>query len=527
MPDAPDGFLKCDQGEVPVIPARPFARPRTLVPVVGLAAALGLGLALAAPADHAAGQATADAGPKVVRTTIPLAVGRKQLGSWRPLAAWRGAKIVFRGASGRGDTVLRLADRPRKGGFVGVSASLGPQTAVGGKADMNLIRQRLGRGRARALLTVDSAKGGSVQAGVIRVAGGRNGLRWALWFKDNGGDRSDLVVSRAHARLRAWHTVQVATRWGRAGARASLEVDGKTVLRGVPRDLSGVVAQRVTLGLGRPSAENETGAMLVRSASVKAAIGVPGAGGRPGGTAPASPPAGGSTPANPTIALPGRELMRADWETGNLSQWDSVQAVSSDRIQVVGSPVRQGTRAGKFTVHSGDDPLGGNYGDRAEVSLDTNESEGDERWYAWSTMVGTDMPRTNQFQVISQWHSQANGQPPVAFFAENDSLVLMIHPHSSPGNLIRYVRAWSGPLRRGEWQDITMHVKWSGSDAIGFVELWINGARQTFSDGTQTMRIRTTYPGIGNYFKQGYYRQFGISQSGTVYHDGFRMNAPG
>jgi hypothetical protein len=41
------------------------------------------------------------------------------------------------------------------------------------------------------------------------------------------------------------------------------------------------------------------------------------------------------------------------------------------------------------------------------------------------------------------------------------------------------------------------------------------------------MRIRTTYPGIDNYFKQGYYRQFGISQTGTVYHDGFRMNAPG
>jgi hypothetical protein len=498
------------------------------VPVAGLVAAAGLaglaGLVLAAPPDPAAGQATAAAAPNVVRTTLPLAVGKKRLGEWRPLVAQRGAKVGFKRVPGGGE-VLRLADRPRKGGFVAVSASLGPQTAVGSKADVNLTRQRLGRGRARALLTVDSAKGGSVQAGVIRVAGGRKGLRWALWFKDNAGDRSDLVVSRKRAELRAWHTLEIATRWGRNGARASLKVDGKTVLRGVPRDLAGVVAQRVTIGLGRPSAAEETGAMLVRSARVKAAIGLAGAGrgASPGAAAPgAAPP-----PANPTIALPGRELMRADWETGNLSQWDSVQAVASDRIQVVGSPVRQGARAGKFTVHSGDDPLGGNYGDRAEVSLDTNESEGDERWYTWSTMVGTDMPRTSQFQVISQWHSRENGQPPVAFFAENDSLVLMIHPHSSPGNLIRYVRAWSGPLRRGEWQDIVMHVKWSGSDAIGFVELWINGARQTFSDGSQTMHIRTTYPGIGNYFKQGYYRQFGISQSGTVYHDGFRMNAAG
>jgi hypothetical protein len=516
-----------NQGEVPVIPAGPIARPRTLLPAAGLAAAGLAGLALGLSAGPAAGQATADAAPKVVRTTVPLAVDKQQLGDWRPLVAQRGAKVTFKRVRGD-ETVLRLADRPRRGGFVAVSASLGPQTAVGGKADVNLTRQRLARGRARALLTVDSAKGGSVQAGVIRVSGGRKGLRWALWFKDNAGDRSDFVVSRKRAKLRAWQRLEIVTRWGRDRARASLKVNGTTVVLGAPRDLSGVVAQRVTLGLGRPSAPRETGAMLVRSARVKAAIGLPGGGsGAGGGSAPGGPPAGAPGPANPTVALPGRELMRADFETGNLSQWDSVQAVASDRIQVVGSPVRQGSRAGKFTVHSGDDPLGGNYGDRAEVSLDTNESEGDERWYTWSTMVGTDMPRTSQFQVISQWHSRENGQPPVAFFAENDSLVLMIHPHSSPGNLIRYVRAWSGPLRRGEWQDITMHVKWSGSDAIGFVELWINGARQTFSDGTQTMRIRTTYPGIDNYFKQGYYRQFGISQTGTVYHDGFRMNAPG
>jgi hypothetical protein len=221
--------------------------------------------------------------------------------------------------------------------------------------------------------------------------------------------------------------------------------------------------------------------------------------------------------------------MRADFETGNLSQWDSVQTVASDRIRTVTSPVRQGGFAGRFEVRPGDDPFcqngGGCFGDRAEVSLDTNEREGDERWYSWSTMVGTDVPSTSAFQVVSQWHSRADGRPPLAFFAQNDSLVLWIHPHRGPNDQIAFVKAWSGPLRRGEWQDIVMHIKWSGSDSIGFVELWVNGVRQTFDNGQQRRNIRTMYPGISNYFKQGYYRESGISATGVVYHDGFKMSA--
>jgi hypothetical protein len=103
----------------------------------------------------------------------------------------------------------------------------------------------------------------------------------------------------------------------------------------------------------------------------------------------------------------------------------------------------------------------------------------------------------------------------------------MVHPHRAPGDQIAFVRAWSGPVKRGQWRDIQMHVKWSGSDSIGFIELWVDGVRQTFDDGQERRYIRTMYPGIDNYFKQGYYRQGGIGAIGVVYHDNFRMNAPG
>jgi hypothetical protein len=495
-------------------PTHPSARSTAAVAgLVALGAALA---ALGAVAGGASGQASPT---QIVRTSLGMPLSESGFGKWTPLVAQRGAKVSVRnGSDGR---MLQLSDRPRRGGYVAVSTALDPQSAVSASAEVNIARLRLGSGRARALLTIGSASGHSVQAGVIR---GRDAkLHWAIWHKSDAEPRGDVVVSRARLTLRRWYKIQVVSHWARPEARCRLKIDGKVVAVVAKRDMSHVLAQRVTLGLGRPSASNETGTVLVRRARVRAAVGVAGPASGPSPRPPAPSPSG------PSPSIPGQVLLRGDWNTGNLSQFDSVQTVASERIRAVTSPVREGSHAGRFEVRPGEDPFcgsgGGCYGDRAEVSLDTNEEEGDERWYSWSTMVDPGFPRTGAFQAVSQWHSRANGRPPLAFFVENDSLVLWIHPHRGPGDQISFVRAWSGPLRRGEWQDIVMHIKWSGSDSVGFVELWVNGVRQTFDNGQQRRNIRTMYPGISNYFKQGLYRQSGISGTGIVYHDGFKMSA--
>ena len=64
-----------------------------------------------------------------------------------------------------------------------------------------------------------------------------------------------------------------------------------------------------------------------------------------------------------------------------------------------------------------------------------------------------------------------------------------------------------------------MRVRWSGSDRRGWVELWMNGRRVV-----KRARVRTMYPGYGNYFKQGYYRCNCLTRTGVVYHDGFRQS---
>lgn len=222
------------------------------------------------------------------------------------------------------------------------------------------------------------------------------------------------------------------------------------------------------------------------------------------------------------LDIPGNILRSGDFNTGSLSQWSGSQQSHPYSIAVQRDDVREGGHAARFEVRNGDNPIG--YGDRAEVQASTGESEGKERWYSWSTKFDTSFPRYGAWQVVSQWHANAAGSPPISFMAENDDLVLRAHRYSAPNSLIDIVDIWRGSLRRGQWQDIKVHVKWSGSDSTGFLELWIDDVRQTFDDGTRRRYIRTLYPGYGAYFKQGLYRLSGLSATGIVYHDGFRMS---
>jgi hypothetical protein len=226
----------------------------------------------------------------------------------------------------------------------------------------------------------------------------------------------------------------------------------------------------------------------------------------------------GETADEPTHRIPGRVLVRGDWETGDLSQWDGAQAVSRDRIQVVTDPVDQGGHAGRFEVREGDNPIG--FGDRAEVQVGSGETEGADRWYAWSTMFDPSFPVTDAWQVVTQWHcSDCDGTPSLAFYVIGDRYALQVNPHEEDGTPLEEQVLWSTPTDPGTWHHIRLHVVWSGDDEAGLVELWHDGERVA-----GPVRIRTLYPGHEAYFKQGYYRRSGEPQTGVVYHDAFRAS---
>ena len=445
---------------------------------------------------------------------MSLDIAKGRLDPWSPIVGVPAGEISFSRTPGLG-RVLTFTDDPRHGDYVAVTTTIAPQTIVTQTAQINLYKQQLRRGKVRSLMSVTGRDGTSFQAGVMRTL--QNQLMWAVWTKTPSGKLVGIRTGH-YARLREWHTMRLSTTWGGPRSRASLWVDKRVEARTPRRALQSTAGERAIVGLGRPSKRTETGILVVRSVTVSGAAPLAGLGGTPT-PAPVNAPAQRS----PDV-LPGTPLKVADYETGDLSQWGSFQRVASDRIQITASPVRQGRYAARFEVRNGDNPIG--YGDRAEVQTSTGESEGQERWYSWSTMLAPDFPRTSAWQVISQWHANSDGSPPLAFFVENDSIVLQAHRFSGPGSPIDIKDIWTGPANRGQWQDILMHVKWSGSDSVGFVELWINGVQQRFDDGSTRRYIRTLTPGVGAYFKQGLYRQSGIPGTGVVYHDGFRMSAP-
>jgi|GEM_PF-3550936 len=521
--------------------------PRTATATRPVAAVVCVAAAVAALSAVSSSALAADAASHSGQLELqPSAAG---LGGWTALVRRPHGRVRVVRTPSDGD-VLRISDGGRPAGYVMMGVQFAPRTSVVGQAEVNLGRQVIATRRARPVIEV-AGGGVSFEAGMVRTRAGA--LRWGAWFKDRDGSRRGLVVSPVRVKKREWTKVTLATRWNQANGRASLRVDGRVVLRTKAINLTGRTATRVHVGLGDPDGRREVGVLYVRRAlawgpglpltaatpTPDPAGSAPAAGGgtapRTGSTprtgttprtttprpapAPAPPRTGPTPPPPPNGDIPGRLIHKVDFENG-FAGTSSYQAVSRDRARTVTSPVAQGSYSGRFEVRQGDDPINSS-GDRSEVSIDTNDTEGQERWYSWAVMFDGSFPNAGGggWQVVTQFHSQrSGGQPPVAFYAENNVFRLQVWPKNSDGSSASGPRTiWSTPVQRNVWYRMQLHVKWSGRDDTGFVELFVNGQPA----GSKTY-IRTMYPGYRNYTKVGYYRSDNISQTGVVYIDDFR-----
>jgi hypothetical protein len=200
-------------------------------------------------------------------------------------------------------------------------------------------------------------------------------------------------------------------------------------------------------------------------------------------------------------------LWRGDFETGDLSQWAGREGLIS-RLTVVQSPVRQGKYALRTELHQGDVTNSGTRNEVENSSAQFNEVEGNDRWYAWSTMFAADFPAPNTWQVFTQWHhSGLTGSPPVEFDVLGETIQLA---HNG-GTVL-----WRAPLVRNVWHDFVFHVLWSSTN--GYVELYYDGTKVVDRQAVPTLN-----PGQYAYLKQGLYRDASIVDVGVVYHDGMVM----
>ncbi len=236
--------------------------------------------------------------------------------------------------------------------------------------------------------------------------------------------------------------------------------------------------------------------------------------------------AGAPTTGRDGVPVGSRTLFTGDWETGDFSQWETCQSALTngdcrqvgrgDRTMSIVPDARQGRAAARFDIREGDVPdFGG--GERSEVMSSAPGAvvrEGDERWYQWSMKLPADFENpTGVWFIVMQWHSEGNGSPPLAINI-GDGGTVDVGGDGVPSAPRRTL----GPVRRGEWVDYTLHVKFSNDAGGGFVEGWENG-RQTVP-----RTARATMVDDSNYLKAGIYRDTGPATSVTL--DGLQVTAP-
>ncbi len=210
-------------------------------------------------------------------------------------------------------------------------------------------------------------------------------------------------------------------------------------------------------------------------------------------------------------------LWKGDYETGDISQWTRAQEIAPDRLQVVESPRHQGRYALRAEVRQGDNPIGAS-GNRNELVYMSNETEGDERFYGWSTLWPNDYPLTPTWQSSTQWHhSGSDGAPPVRFILGCSAADCGVGLPDTLFFIVTGHNVWTTqPLQLGVWHNFVLHIKWSSDPSVGFVELWLDGKQVVAKTN-----LATLYAGQTVYLKQGLYRDAATAPTAVLYHDGF------
>lgn len=224
------------------------------------------------------------------------------------------------------------------------------------------------------------------------------------------------------------------------------------------------------------------------------------------------------------------ELFKADYETGNFSQYQSVEGHSNE-IWAQSTLKLNGSYAQKVTVRLDEHNVGGSSW-RAEAvqSNGTGGKAGQTLWYGFSYYIPADWvsdPSTEE--IIWQLHELPDAcetwrSPYLSLNISGGTISLRRRYDSKPcsvGNTPEGTGTIaSTPLVKGQWVDVVIKAQFSYTSS-GRVQYWVNG--QLVGDQTGGNIYNDTAPG---YLKVGLYRWVWPDKSitsRTVYHDEVRV----
>jgi hypothetical protein len=212
----------------------------------------------------------------------------------------------------------------------------------------------------------------------------------------------------------------------------------------------------------------------------------------------------------------GRVLFRADFESGDLSQWSGTgtrgQNATPANVQVVTDIVQQGKYAGRFTIHETDvfNPqqlrvqVGG-----PRITVD----EGSDTYMAfWLYMTEAPKDRDNFFY----WE----GNPPPKY---DNVMTWWVEPKEGGGTQVKYGTGnlgrngteWESEFTTGKWHQLAMHIHWSEDKEKGNTRLWFDGAL------VLDRKLKTKGPESVYFCQPGIHRSPHRPSVDTIYFDNF------
>ena len=351
------------------------------------------------------------------------------------------------------------------------------------------------RANADTLRIVSPVAGADV-SGATRLTGSAPRSARSVSFRVDAG-RTRLARKRGRTRRDGGVLDTTPLRAGRHTITLRAKVRGKLVTKRVRITVSKV---RRTLRAGTTTGTSKGG----RTKTGKGQTALQPIVSEPTTTAPAptttAPPAAGST------------IFSDDFESGDFSRWELVQAVSSDRARIAAAPAGRSGNAARFEVRNGDH-VNGEPNSRAELAWGGDMfSEGETHTFTWSTYFEPGFSAEDEWVTTTQFKGDGTGGPPLELGVNGETFIFNAGPHMD------YVHLFDTPLVRGQWLDITVRVHWSRDPGKGNVEMWYRGQKVV-----DNYKMATLMPNVDNYFKFGLYRDADIQSTGVVWHDGLTI----
>ncbi len=218
------------------------------------------------------------------------------------------------------------------------------------------------------------------------------------------------------------------------------------------------------------------------------------------------------------LALPlaAKILFRADFESGDLSQWANTgtrsQNATPRNITLVTDIVQQGKYAAKVTIH--EDDVFNAQQLRAQLGGPrvTVEEGSDTYMSFYLYLAEAPKDRDNFFY----WE----GNPPPRY---NNVMTWWVEPNIASGAVIKYGTGnlgrngthWEADFPIGQWRQLAMHIRWSEDPEKGNVRLWFGGKL------VLDKKLKTKGPESVYFCQPGIHRSPHRSSVDSIYFDNF------